>query len=307
MHRQGMYRSILVPYDGSAPSARTLPLAAAIARHTGASVRVAIVHDPSTYIPFVPGEVAIPVYDQELVATHRRHDQELLDAAVAQFAAAGVNVTGALLEGTIVEALEEHAQQIGVDLTIMGTHGRSGFERLRLGSIATAYLTRATMPVLLVPGAESYTPGELPIGPLLCPLDGSPFAEEILPHARTFAEAIGTRLHLIGVAVPHAIPMAPFGAEALLADGQAIEAETSGRKEYLARIAADCPSGTTWSAISDMSVARAIEDAVKDLQAGAVSMATHGRGGFKRLVLGSVTDEVLRSAEVPVLVFRPQH
>ncbi len=306
VHRTVMYRSILVPYDGSAPSARTLPLAAAIARKTGASLHVAFVHDPSAYIPFVPGEVAIPVYDQALVNTHRQHDQELLDAAVAQLVAEGVNATGVLLEGTVIEALEEHAQQTGIDLTIMGTHGRSGFERLRLGSIATAYLTRATRPVLLVPGFETATPGTLRSGPLLCPLDGSPFSEVILPYARAFAEAIGARLHLISVAVPHAIPMAPFGAEALLADGQALEAEASGREDYLSRVAADCPAGTTWSAVSDMSVARAIEDTSRDLQASAVSMATHGRGGLKRLVLGSVTDEVLRGTEVPVLVYRPQ-
>ena len=156
-----MYRSILVPYDGSAPSARTLPLAAAIARHTGASVRVAIVHDPSAYIPFVPGEVAIPVYDQELVATHRRHDQELLDAAVAQFAAAGVNVTVRCSRAPSWK----RSRACAADRRRPHDHGHpwpSGFERLRLGSIATAYLTRATMPVLLVPGAESYTPGELP-------------------------------------------------------------------------------------------------------------------------------------------------
>lgn len=306
-HPQGMYRTILVPYDGSAPSARALPLAAAIARHTGASVRVAIVHDPSAYIPFVPGEVSIPVYDQELVSTHRQHDQKVLDGAVEQLRSAGVNASGALLEGTIVEALEEHAQQASVDLTVMGTHGRSGFERLRLGSVATAFLTRATMPVLLVPGTgeQDQSTGEALAGDvLICPLDGSPFSESMLPHARTFAAALELRMHLIGVAVPHAIPMAPFGAEALLADSEALEAETSGREDYLSRVAADCPAGTTWSAVHDMSVARAVEDAARDQRAGAIAMATHGRGGFKRLVLGSVTDEVLRATTIPTLVYR---
>ncbi|BAH39801.1 MAG TPA: universal stress protein [Gemmatimonas aurantiaca] len=301
-----MYRTILVPHDGSAPSARTLPLAAAIARHTGAAVHVAIVHDPSTYIPFVPGEVAIPVFDQELVATHRQHDQKLLDGAVEQLRALGVTASGALLEGTVVEALVEYAQQAAVDMTIMGTHGRSGFERMRLGSIATAFLTRATMPVLLVPAADEYVGDHLPGGTLLCPLDGSPFAESMLPHATAFAEALGLRMHLIGVAVPHAIPMAPFGAEALLADHDALDAEASGREDYLERVASECPAGTTWSAVHDMSVARAVQDAAGDQGAGAIAMATHGRGGFKRLVLGSVTDEVLRGAKVPVLVYRKQ-
>ena len=99
--------------------------------------------------------------------------------------------------------------------------------------------------------------------------------------------------------------MAPFGAEALLADGQALEAETSGRKEYLARIAADCPSGTTWSAISDMSVARAIEDAAKDLGAGAVVGHPRTRGSSSRA--GQCHRRSIAWRRSPVLVFRPQH
>lgn len=303
-----MYTSILVPYDGSAPSARALPVAAALAARTGASVQLAVVHDPSAYIPFVPGEVAIPVFDQELVQAHRTRDQQVLDAAVAHLQQQGVRASGVLLDGTIVEALEEHLVAAKADLVVMTTHGRSGFERLRLGSVATAFLTRATVPVLLVRGAGSEHPDDsppLPAGALLCTLDGSKFAEEVLPHARTFAEAVGLRLHLVAVTVPHAISMAPFGTEALLADDSALAAEEHVREEYLQRVAATCPAGTTVQAITDMSVARGILDVAESDECGAIAMATHGRGGFKRLVLGSVADEVIRHMHKPVLVFRP--
>lgn len=308
MHPQAMYTSILVPYDGSEQSARALPVAAALAARTGASVQLAIVHDPSAYIPFVPGEVAIPVYDQELVQAHRDRDQHVLDAAVAHLQQQGVKASGVLLDGTIVEALEEHLVQVHADLVVMTTHGRSGFERLRLGSVATAFLTRATVPVLLVRGSGSeHREGEpvLPCGALLCTLDGSQFAETVLPHARTFAEATGMTLHLVAVTVPHAISMAPFGTEALLADDSALTAEEHVREEYLQRIAATCPAGTTVRAITDMSVPRGILDAVEAETCGAIAMATHGRGGLKRLVLGSVADEVIRHAHTPILVYRP--
>ncbi|GAB1344293.1 universal stress protein [Gemmatimonas sp.] len=303
-----MYTSILVPYDGSVHSARALPVAAALAARTGASVQLAIVHDPSAYIPFVPGEVAIPVYDQELVQAHRSHDQHVLDAAVAHLRQQGVNAAGVLLEGTIVEALEEHLLANHADLVVMTTHGRSGFERLRLGSVASAFLTRATAPVLLVRGAGSEHPENeppLPCGALLCTLDGSSFAEAVLPHARTFAEATGMSLHLVAVTVPHAISMAPFGTEALLADDSALSAEEHVREEYLQRMAGNCPPNTTVRAITDMSVARGILDAADEAACGAIAMATHGRGGFKRFVLGSVADEVIRHANQPILVFRP--
>jgi len=78
-----MYTTIVLPYDGSEHSARAIPVAAALAKRTGARVELVIVHDPSAYIPFVPGEVAIPVYDQELVQAHRDRDAEVLARAVA--------------------------------------------------------------------------------------------------------------------------------------------------------------------------------------------------------------------------------
>ncbi|MEQ1690070.1 MAG: universal stress protein, partial [Gemmatimonas sp.] len=207
-----MYQTILVPVDGSDFSARAIPVAVELARRTGAMIHLALVHDPSAYIPFVPGEVAVPVYDAAMVREHRDADQALLDREVASLVAASVRVTGVLLEGTVIESLIEYGQQVASELTVMTTHGRGGFARLRLGSVATTYLTRATTPVLLVHGAghetENSAAPTLPTGVLLCPLDGSPFAERILPHAAGFADACGLTLRLFSVTTPHAVAMA---------------------------------------------------------------------------------------------------
>lgn len=303
-----MYRTLFVPVDGSALSARALPVAAAIARRTGARIQLALVHDPSAYIPFVPGEVAIPVFDQDLVHSQRERDAEVLAATVTHLREQGLTADGEVLEGTVVEALEECSQRHAVDLTIMTTHGRSGFERLRVGSVASAFLTRATAPVYLVRGSGDAAPDDaapLPTAPILCALDGSPFAEAMLPHAQAFADAVGVSLVLAGVTVPHAIPMAPFGAEALLADDSALRAEEAGRDDYLSRMAGTLPSGTEHICVTDMSVARALVELAATRQLGAIALATHGRGGFKRFMLGSVTDEVIRHATMPVLVYRP--
>lgn len=305
VHPQSMYQSLLVPFDGSPLSASAVPVAAALARHTGATIHLALVFDPSAYIPFVPGEVAVPVYDAELVQEHRAQDQALLDAAVSELQAQDIKAHGVLLEGTIIEALCEQARACRADLTVMTTHGRRGFQRFRLGSVAADYLTRATEPVLMVRGAGSDAVPELPTGPLLCPLDGSPFAETILPHARQFAEAAGMTMALTAVSVPRAMPMAPFGAEALLADTGALEAQEEGREGYLRRIAATLPAGTTANAVTDMAVGRALNEEAARLNAGAIALSTHGRGGIKRFLFGSVADELLRHATVPLLVYRP--
>ena len=305
VYSSAMYTNLLVPFDGSPFSARALPIAAALARRTGATLHLVLVHDPSSYIPFVAGEVAVPVYDSALVHERRADDQRALDAEVATLSAQGVTVSGRLLEGTTIEALVEHGQEIGADLTVMTTHGRGGFARLRLGSVASAYIVRATSPVLLVRGGGTDAPPVVPSGSVLCPLDGSAFSEAVLPHARTFAEALGMTMSLFAVAVPHAMPMAPMGTE-LLADPNALEAELQGRVEYLTSMLAHCPAGSTTNATTDLAVGRAILEEAARTHAGAIAMASHGRGGLLRLVLGSVADEVVRHAELPVLLYRPE-
>jgi nucleotide-binding universal stress UspA family protein len=299
-----MYKTLLVPLDGSGFSARALPVAVELARRSDATVHLAMVHDPSAFIPFVPGEVAVPVFDSDLLREKREESQVALNAAVASLTAQGVRAVGALLEGTVVESLVEYGQQVAAEMTLMTTHGRGGFTRFRLGSVATAYVVHATTPVLLVHGAGSdgeATP-TLPSGQLLVPLDGSPFAEQIIPHAARFADACGMTLALISVVTPQAVSMAPFGMESLLADTAMLGQEEQLRSDYLTRIAAHCPAGTTVQCVTDMSPARTVLNATA--HAGAVAMATHGRSGLKRLVLGSVTDEVIRHSTVPTLVYR---
>jgi nucleotide-binding universal stress UspA family protein len=171
--------------------------------------------------------------------------------------------------------------------------------------VASTFLTRITHPVLLLRAEHDAVVPTFPAGPIVCALDGSSFAEAMLPHARAFAEATGLPLHYVGVSVPHAVPMAPFGVDTLLVDETALHADMGGRREYLARLAAVAPAGTTYTALEDMSVASALVAESTRRNAGAVAIATHGRGGFARFVLGSTTDELIRHPHVPVLTYRP--
>ncbi|MEQ1693603.1 MAG: universal stress protein, partial [Gemmatimonas sp.] len=138
-----------------------------------------------------------------------------------------------------------------------------------------------------------------------CPLDGSPFAERILPHAAGFADACGLTLRLFSVTTPHAVAMAPFATEALLADPTVLEQEERERHDYLSRLATSLP-GATLNSVVDMSVGRAILEEAATCGAGGIAMVTHGRGGIARLVLGSVADEVIRHSALPMLVYRAE-
>ncbi len=302
-----MYNTILVPTDGSETSSRALPVASSIARRCGARVHVLAVMDPSTFIPFVPGEVAVPVYDSSVVTEQRKRSEQEMQRIVASLIESGIEASGTVLDGTVVETIAEHAIEIGADITVMTTHGRSGFNRLRLGSVASAYVTRTSTPTLLVRILEDGRTPEVPIdGTLLCPLDGSEFAESILPHAVAFASSAQLGMELMSVTIPAAIPMAPFGTEALIADPQDLQAQEENREHYLERVAAaSCPPGTATRVVTDMAVGSAIIEVAKSLQPAAIAIATHGRSGLMRLMLGSVADEVLRGADVPILAYKP--
>lgn len=299
-----MYRTLLVPLDGSLFSARALGVATALARRTNATVHVVTVLDPSAYVPFVPGEVLVPVLDTEALAARRDADQDAIRAEAKRLTDAGVNAVGRLLEGTVVEAIAEYAHEISADLVIMTTHGRSGLERLWLGSVASSFLHRSPCPVFLVRPQGTTTP-DLPTGKVLVPIDGSSFSEAILPHVGQFAEAAAMSIELFSVAIPNAIPMAPFGTEALLADDGDLTRQEETALNHLKKLATALPAGTTMEVSTDMTAARAIHERAREIGAGAVAMATHGRTGIARLVMGSVADKVLREVDLPMLLYRP--
>lgn len=284
-----MYQSILVPLDGSAFSAAALPVAAAFARRTGAELHIVTVFDPSAFLNFRAAGSTLPAFTPSIADEQRRAMLASVQERAASIANTGVRASGTLLEGTIVEALAEHAETTNADLVIMTTHGRSGLDRLRLGSVATSFLSRSPVPVFLVrpTGADAPQPGhELPTGALLVPLDGSAFAESILHHAAQFANAVGLSLELVAASAP---------------------ADAQSNRNYLERVAntIKVPVPPKVTVLSESSAAQALIDYAAQTHPGALAMATHGRSGIVRLVLGSVTEKVLTGVHQPLLVYRP--
>lgn len=298
-----MYRNLLVPLDGSAFSDRAMSVAAEIARRSGAVVHLAAVVDPSVYVPFVTGEIALPVFDAALTEAACQRDQQLLDGHVTALSAQGVTAVAHVLEGLVVESLAECAVNLQADLVVMTTHGRSGFSRLRMGSVASAFLSRASAPVLLVRGGDD-EPASVPSGMLLCAVDGSPRSETIVSHAARFARLLNMPMGLMAVSVPRPMPMSPFGTE-LLADPAALDAEAGVLADYLASLLPQCPAGTTTSVLTDLTVVSTILEEAERVHAGAIALSTHGRSGFGRLMLGSVADALIRRSTLPLLVYRP--
>lgn len=146
-----MYRSLLVPLDGSDFGEHALPLALSLARRLGAALQVVHVHVPAWG---VYGELG--PYDEATAHVLRDRDRAYVDAVVRRLAAvADIVPSSALLDGPVADTISRHAAAIGADLLVMTTHGRGPLTRFWLGSVADALVRQASIPVLLVQPKEA--------------------------------------------------------------------------------------------------------------------------------------------------------
>jgi nucleotide-binding universal stress UspA family protein len=139
---------------------------------------------------------------------------------------------------------------------------------------------------------------------ILLPLDGSPLAEQVLPHAIAIAERFQSELVLLRVLIPLSRP--PTTTEAALQ--RAEEAAAVFAREYLERVAADVQERgiavrmVTIGGRPHWEIIQYAETNQVDL----IVMSTRGESGLSRWLMGSVSDRVVRGANVPVLMVRAQ-
>ncbi|MCS6880840.1 MAG: universal stress protein [Oscillochloridaceae bacterium] len=299
-------QTILVPLDGSPFGEHALPMAVTLARR--GNIQIALAHVHHLFAPSL-APTGAPVVDPRVDAV-LREDEEAYLADVARRIATLWNgpVTMTLLEAPVAEALCQHADLIGASLIVMSTHGRGGLARAWLGSVADRMIRLSKTPILLL-HPEDGTPDlarEPKLHHFLVPLDGSPLSEQILPHATWLGRLVGARYTLLRVIEPAVRGFAVSGVEPMV-DVEAQEQAWQQATADLERIATRL-RGEGLTVAPEVRVGRPIAEILEcaaEREVDLIAMSTHGHGGLTRLLLGSVTDKVLRSAGVPVLVFRP--
>jgi nucleotide-binding universal stress UspA family protein len=299
-----MYRSLLVPLDQSPFAEQALPLALSIARRAGARLDLVAVH--ALYALEDP-HAAWCRFDHDRDAECKRQELLYLDAAAQRVTSlAPVQVTAEVLPGssalpeTVAESLLDRARVSKTDLIVMATHGRAPLSRFVLGSVADELIRRASMPVLLV--RPNGPPPEILPGPtldsILIPLDGSPLAQQVLGPALDLAYLMRARCILLRVVEPHSA--GHQGANGL---PEKAEAEIDLRR-VAARLREQGLHVRT-RLIAAQRAANAILEEAEAEGSNLIALATHGRGGLNRLLMGSVADRLVRLAACPVLVYRP--
>jgi nucleotide-binding universal stress UspA family protein len=290
-----MFRTIMVPLDGSPFAEQALPWALCLARRAGATLE--LVRGHVLYALTQPAAAWAP-FDPAAEADSKQEERAYLDAVARRLAGmAQVSITKTLVDGLETEGVLRRVREGRADLVVMATHGRGPLGRFFLGSVADVLVREASVPVLLVrpPGGATALPGPA-AEDVLVPLDGSSLAEQVLGPAADLAHLAGARCTLLRVVAPVSFsPRQP-----------APEMSYAGALAYLEAVAGRLREQGLSVQMRVGVAARPAKAILKEAREGTViALATHGRGGVPRVALGSVADKAIRAAPCPVLVYRP--
>jgi nucleotide-binding universal stress UspA family protein len=294
--------SLVIPLDGSRFAEAALPFGTVLARRHSARLRLVLSH--ATIPDQAPGEAAVVA----MVALQEQ-ERDYLGSIVARIDPAGVlHPELCLLTGqpgpTLAADLERHHD----DLVIMATHGRGAISRLWLGSVADYLVRHVHAPLLLVrPRTEDQPVGEVRIDRVLVPLDTSTASEQILDPVLEVAEtgAEITLVHVVEPVLGVSEPALPFP---MPMDAKLVDELRTMAQARLDRVAERLRArGRTvrTRVLTGLGAAVVILDEAAAGNYGLIAMTTHGEGGLRRLLVGSVADKVIRGADRPVLVLRP--
>ena len=306
-----MFKQILVPLDGSTRAEQALPVATRLARaSSGSIVLMQVANFPMDY---GGGYTQAPLLTEQMIETELDNVDNYLKTVATSDAFAGISIKTEAMFGQPLQDILSVAESRRVDLIVICSHGRTGLKRWALGSVAQALAHQSPVPILVLReggqvSALSHEDITRPVCALVA-LDGSPFAETALIPAANLVAALAAPnegiLHLAHVVTRK-------GEESQ----QSAKTYMAGVTEQLQKKLKNLNLSITWSLLGDTDVAGAIVDmavhgegktiAEKVNSCDLIAMSTHGRGGLERLMMGSVTERVLHSTKLPMLIVRPQ-
>jgi nucleotide-binding universal stress UspA family protein len=193
--------TILCPIDFSDLSAHALRYAAEIAgcRHSPVIALYAAWWDAPPY--FTPARIAR--LEKEFQAAHRDAEHNL-NAFVVSALGGMSGVTTCVVEALPADGILRTGQRNGASLIVMGTHGRSGWNRWTLGSVAERVLRESPVPVLTV-----RSPLRQPIRKILCPVSDTPESRRALEEASRYGACFGAMVTAFHVHEPEAAASIP--------------------------------------------------------------------------------------------------
>jgi nucleotide-binding universal stress UspA family protein len=309
-----MFTRILVPLDGSDRAEQAIPVAARIARAAnGTVILVQVTTFPSNF--FTEGKYPSQIYSEDLIEEGKALAANYLENVSKKPELVDLKTETRVEYGDAAQSILAAVEPLEVDLIVMCSHGYTGFKRWALGSVARKIIPHSSVPVLVLRDGGSTLVAK-PVYALVA-LDGSPVSEEVLAPVIQLMAALAPSeektLHLTHV-VELPLTYGRIGIHAYV--NQMREEAKHLSQGYLAAVAERLTHGdvsgltVTTSLAVNVDVAEALVQVVQQqLLAGGhfdlVAMATHGRSGLQRLLMGSVTEHVMNATKLPMLVVHP--
>ncbi len=293
-----MIDDILFAYDFSPSSERALDYGVALAERTGAKLHFVYIQERSKN-PFQEEKRPLtPRY--KLQDQFEERCRDALEAANAEFE--NDRLTFEVTDGeAVAPALLRSAERREADLIAIGTHGRRGVRRAIYGSVAEEVLRTAERPVLVARAEDDEGPIRTSVERLVVPIDFSDPSREALRYAGRIASTYGAPLKLVHVVESPTLPSVYKLESPKLSDRKVKARAEQVLEEWGQSLVADAHE-VSYVVHRGEPTESILNEAARpeDL----IVMATRGLSGVPRAMLGSVTNQVLRGAQGPVLAAR---
>ena len=293
-------RNVLVAIDFSAPSLKAIEIALPLVKHFGADLHLVHVFEPDYPASSM---VAIPLVVSELEVGEgvRRQLRDLAKDYSVPLRRENIRA----IKGRPFEEICRLAQEIDIDLIVIATRGNTGLKHLLLGSTAERVIRYSPCPVLVVRGSDSKKKSAQHLATfrkILVPVDFSHCSMKGLEYAKKLAREFRAKLILL-----HSIALQYYVASDEYARYDLpllLEQIDEAAKQQMR----DLVQQTNWNGVeveTSIEIGHAGQEICAEAtqhNAGLIAISTHGRTGFKHVLLGSTAEYVVRHASCPVLV-----
>ena len=299
---------ILCPIDFSDFSRRALDHALVLAHWYKSAVTLLHVRAIAPFAAYAPGSGVLP--SAMLTPDDRQSILDEMKRLATSEAGAGANLRCEIAEGPIADAIVSQAAEGLADLIVLGTHGRSGFERLVLGSVTEKVVRKAGCPVLTVPRAVGdVVPASPSFKRIVCAIDFSTCSMQALEYALSLAQEADAHVTVLHVVeVPSNLEL-EMHETAMAGPASLREYIAATESEQRARLADAIPATARTYCTVDTVVAtgspyREILRVASERESDLIVIGIHGRNPADLLFFGSTAQHVVRRAACPVLTLR---
>jgi nucleotide-binding universal stress UspA family protein len=286
-----VYQDVLVPVTAKTSETRVLYHVGELATALDADVTLLAVADTT--------RDSVTVVDGDVVDALEREGEQALEEAAGVLESLGLDPETVVVQGSPAETIVDYADRYDHDLVAMATHAQSGLRRYLLGSVTEKVVRLSPVPVLTARAGDEEEL-RFPYDRILVPVDGSESSDRASEHGLAVASALDASVDVLSV-----VDTSGLGPDvrAQLASGRG-RAAAQDAVQAVAEHASDRGASDVRTAVEDGRPADVISAYVDDHAIDAVVMGTTGRTGLNRVLLGSVAEETVRTAPVPVVTVR---